>query len=71
MQNRNRRPFPSFTAAREFLGQFTETRAHLVRARNELLLALQAALDTLIEKGNPNGKERNGGSGNIRKLDID
>lgn len=73
MQNRSRRPFsfPSFTSAREILGQFAETREHLIRARNELLLALRSALDTVIEKGNTNGKNKNGESGDIRKLNIE
>lgn len=73
MQNRSRRPFsfPSFTSAREFLEQFADTREHLIRARNEIFLALRSALDTVIEKGNPNGKDKNGESRDIRKLDIE
>lgn len=73
MQNRTGRPplLPLLEAAREFLGQFSETRHHLIQARNEIFLALRSAVDTLIEKGHPNGKSQGGEPGNIRKLDID
>lgn len=47
--SRKKRSFSPPYNLLDFLGQFSETKEHLLRASGELLKAFQSAMDTIID----------------------